>query len=445
MKIVIAGAGEVGSHLAKLFSNEDQDITLVDNDSERLGIMDSNYNLMTVEGNPTSFGALREANAGTCDIFIAVTPYQTNNVVACSIAKQLGARMTVARLDSYDYMEPSNLPYVKAMGVDRVIYPEQLAAQEILQSLRRTWMRNWFELHDGRLILVGVRVNHGCPLEGMKLRDFTYTNHHFHVSAINRAHRSIIPGGNDSMEAGDILYITTTREHVDELIPLTGNHEHTVRRVLILGGTKIARRLVNLGHDEFKFKIVEPSRDVCRKLTKKCYDADIVNGDGRDTDFLTEIGIEDMDALVALTESSETNIFSCITARDLGVKKTVADVENIQFLAQAEKLNVGTIVNKKLLASSYIFQLLLDQDSSTSKSLALTDAEVAELEVRPGSKITRAAVKDLELSRDMTLAGLFRNGEGMLIGGNTRMQAGDKVLVFCLAGALNKVERLFKN
>ncbi|MDE6041357.1 MAG: Trk system potassium transporter TrkA [Muribaculaceae bacterium] len=445
MKIVIAGAGEVGSHLAKLFSNEDQDITLLDNDSVRLGIMDSNYNLMPGEGDPTSFGALREANAGKCDLFIAVTPYQTNNIVACSIAKNLGARMTVARIDTYDYMQPDNLPYVHALGVDRVIYPEQLAAQEILQSLRRTWMRNWFELHDGRLILVGVRVNQSSPLEGMQLRDFTYKNHHFHVSAINRFHRTIIPRGNDTMEAGDVLYITTTKEHVDELIPLTGNEEYTVKRVLVVGGTKIARRLINLADDEFRFKVIETDRSVCRKLAKKCSEVDIVNGDARDSEFLSEIGIEDMDALVALTDSSETNIFSCLMARDLGVKKTVADVENIQFLAQAEKLNVGTIVNKKLLASSYIFQLLLDQDSSTSKSLALTDAEVAELEVRPNSKITRSAVKDLELSRDMTLAGLFRDGEGMLISGNTRMQAGDKVLVFCLAGALNKVERLFNS
>ena len=200
-----------------------------------------------------------------------------------------------------------------------------------------------------------------------------------------------------------------------------------------MGGSKIAVRLVNLGREQFKFKIVESNLEICRKLPQKCPDCEIIHGDARDTDLLADIGASDMDAFVALTDSSETNIFTCLTAKDIGIRKTVADVENIQFISQAENLNIGTVVNKKLLASSTIFQLLLDADSSTSKCLALADAEVAELEVRPGSKITRAPVKDLKLAREMTLAGLIRNGEGMLINGNTLIEPGDHVLVFCLA------------
>lgn len=443
MRIVIVGAGEVGSHLAKLLSDEEQDIMLVDADAERLALLDANYNLMTYVGNPTSFATLREAGVGRCDLFIAVTPYESNNIVACSVAKNLGARYTVARIDTYDFMDPANTAHVKHMGVDKVIYPEYLAAQEIITALKRTWVRNWFELHDGQIILAGVKLRPGAPLAGMKLKDFTYSNRHFHVSAIKRNHETIIPRGDDHMEIGDILYFTTTRDHVDDLLALTGKTEHKIKRVLIMGGSKIAVRLVNSAHEEFRFKIIESDLEICRKLPQKCPDCEIIHGDARDIDLLGDVGIADMDAFVALTSSSETNIFTCLTAKELGVKKTIADVENIQFISQAENLNIGTVINKKLLASSTIFQLLLDADSSTSKCLALADAEVAEIEVQPGSKITRSAVKDLTLPRELTLAGLIRDGQGMLISGGTQLQAGDHVLVFCLAGNLHKVERLF--
>lgn len=443
MKIVIAGAGEVGSHLAKLLSSEEQDIMVVDTDAERLAKLDANYNLMTVVGNPTSFAALREARAADCDLFIAVTPYESNNIVACSIAKNLGAVTTVARIDSYDFMNPDNAAHVRHMGVDRVIYPEYLAAEEIITALRRTWVRNWFELHNGRIILAGVKLRAQAPIVGMKLKDFAFTNRNFHVSAIKRNHETIIPRGDDRMEAGDILYFTTTRDHIDELIELTGKTRHRIRRVIIMGGSNIAVRLVNLGADEFKFKIIEADEARCRKLPQKCPDCEIIHGDARDTDLLADVGIADTDAFVALTDSSETNILSCLTAKEFGVKKTVADVETIQFISQAENLNIGKVVNKKLLASSTIFQLLLDSDSSTAKCLALADAEVAELEAREGSRITRSAVKDLKLPRELTLAGLIRGDEGMLITGNTVIRPGDHVLVFCLQGALHKVERLF--
>ena len=443
MRIVIAGAGEVGSHLAKLLSNEEQDITLIDANSERLAVLDANYNLMTYVGEPTSIASLRDAGAGNADLFIAVTPYETNNIVACSIAKNLGARTTVARIDTYEFMAPGNMPLVRHLGVDRVIYPEYLAAEEIVTALKHTWARNWFELHDGRIILAGVKLRQGAPLIGMKLKDFAYGHRHFHVSAIKRNHETIIPRGDDHMEAGDILYFTTTRDHIDELLVITGKNDTKVKRVLIMGGSKIAIRLINIAHDEFKFKIIESDLERCRKLPQKCPDCEIIHGDARDIDLLHDVGVGDMDAVIALTDSSETHIFSCLNAKELGVKKTVANVETIQFISQAENLNIGTVINKKLLASSSIFQLLLDTDSSTSKCLALADAEVAELEAKEGSKITSALVKDLKLPRGLTLAGLIRGDEGMLITGMTQILPGDHVLVFCLSGSLHKIERLF--
>lgn len=443
MKIVIAGAGDVGSHLAKLLSHEEQDILVIDEDAERLAFLDSNYNLMTLTGSPTSFRTLREARVGSCDLFIALTPSETDDIVACSIAKNLGADITVARINSYDFMEERNHELVTRMGVDKLIYPEYLAAQEIITAMRRSWVRQWFELHNGEIIVVGVKLTSRSPIAGQKIRDFAFANRNFHVSAIKRAHEIIIPRGDDTLEAGDIAYITSTHKHVDELLALTGKIEHKIRRAMIMGGGKIAIRLASLAGDEFDFKIIDNNPEVCRHLSEKCPNCDIIQGDARDIDLLIDEGIDQYDAFIALTGSSEANILTCLTAKEMGIKKTIAEVENIQYISQAEGLNIGTIINKKLLASSSIFQLLLDADSSTSKCLALSDAEVAELEVHPGAKISGKPVKELKLSHDMTLAGLIRNDKGMLVGGDTIILPGDHVVVFCLSGALHKVEKLF--
>lgn len=443
MKIVIAGAGEVGTHLAKLLTHEAQDILVVDENVQKLNVLDANYNLMTLQGSPTSFRTLREARVGTCDLFIAVTPSETDNIVASSIAKNLGAKMTVARISSFDFMEARNHQLVKNMGVDRLIYPEYLAATEIVTALRYPWVRHWFELHNGQILVVGIRLREGAPIAGMQLKEFASTNHNFHVSAIKRNHETIIPRGNDYLQVGDILYIASLREHVYELLELTGKKNHRIRRVMVMGGGKISIRFAVLADETYKIKIIDNREDVCRTLPEKCPNCEISFGDARDVDILMEEGITDTDAFVALTGSSEANILTCLTAKELGVKKTIAEVENIQYINQAESLNIGTIINKKLLASSTIFQLLLDADSSTSKCLALADAEVAELEAKPGSKICGKPVYTMHLPDSMTIAGLVRDGVGQLVSGETVIQPGDHVVVFSLSGSLHKVERLF--
>lgn len=442
MKIVIAGAGEVGTHLAKLLSNENQDIIIIDKDREKLAELDADYNLMTECGSPTSFFAQKDASVGSADLFIAVTPFESTNLVACSIAKSLGAKCTVARVSHYSFLDPDNRGTMDRMGVDRLIYPEYLAAKEIVTALEHSWVRNWFELHEGRIILVGVKLRDNAPLAGMQLKDFASMGH-FHVSAIRRNNETIIPRGNDSMLSGDILYITTTREHVDELVRLCGKVQRKIKRVLIMGGSKIAIRLVDMASDRFRFTIIDNNRETCNRLCEKCPDADIIFGDARDPDVLLDAGIDDSDAFITLSPSSESNILTTLTAKEFGIAKSVAEVEDIQFIAQAESLGIGTVINKKLLAGSSIFQLLLDADVSTSKCLALTDAEVAELEVKPNAKITRGPVRDLRLDSTMTLAALIRDDVGMLVTGNTTFRAGDRVMIFCLAGSLHKAEKLF--
>ena len=433
----------MGSHLARLLSRENLDIIIIDGNQARIDRLDSSCNLLATKGSPTSTSTLRSAIGGYCDLFIAVTPEETTNVISCILAKSLGARRTVARIDNYEFMVSENARLFASHGVDAMIYPEYLAAKEVLKSLERNWVRNWFELHDGELIVVGVKIRDNAEIVGKTLREISIHNHYYHVSAIKRNQETIIPGGNDTVMSNDIVYFTTTHEHIEGLRQICGKTKTDIRKVLIMGGSRIAVRLLSLAGDKYKFRIIEMNHDRCEYLAERCPDARISCGDARSVEMLMEEGISEMDAFVALTDSSETNILTCLTAKEYGVKKTIAEVEDLQFISQAENLNIGTILNKKLLASGKIFQMLLDADDESSKFMALADADVAEIEAKPKSKVTRAAVKDLGLSRDMTIAGLIRDGHGMLVSGNTLIQPGDHVLVFCLANTIHKIERLF--
>ncbi len=443
MKIIIVGAGEVGTHLAKMLSNEDQDIILLDNDQDRLDVIDSSYNLMTWNGSPSSFRTLRDIGVQNCDLYIAVTPYETRNLTSCGIARKLGAAKTVARIDSDEFQEPDNSAVLRSLGIDYLIYPESLASEEIHTAMRHNWARYWGELHDGDLILIGVKIRTECPILNCKLRDLPVKAHDFHVAAIKRNNETIIPSGNDAILQDDIVYFITTAPYVEEVRELCGKRKKTIRKVMIMGGSPIALRFALDYHDRYHIKIIDIDREHCEQLAMMLPDCEILVGDGRDIEVLRENNVGQYDAFLSLTDSSETNILACLTAKEFGVPKTIADVENIQFLSQAENLNIGTTINKKLLASSHIFKILLDTDQSSAKCLALADAEVAELKVREGARITKAQVKDLRLPYGMTLAALVRDGRCEMVGGYTRIIPGDYVVVFCLSGSIHKIEKWF--
>lgn len=442
MKIVIAGAGEVGTHLAKLLLNENQDITIIDSDEEKLLKLES-YNMLTHVGNPVSFKTLRNAGAENCDLFIAVTPFETDNVLACEIAKTLGAGKAVARIDNYDFLREENRSFFIDKGIDDLIYPEYLAAEEMEIALKRAWVRNWFELCNGELIIIGVKIRENAKMVGMPLRDLFKMSNYAHISAIKRNHETIIPRGEDYIRVNDIVYIATTNGDMQNIRTLCGKSDINVNNLMIMGGSRIAVQLAMRVGDDYKITIIESDINRCEELAERLPNCSIIHGDGKNFEILEEEGIEDMDAFIALTENSEANILSCLAAKEYGVKKTIAEVENIQFISVAEALNIGTIINKKLLASSRIFQFLLDSDSTNAKCLALADAEVTELVAKKGSKITNAKIKDLNLSRDLTIAGMLRDGKGYLVQGDTQIQEGDHVVVFCLSGAIHKVEKLF--
>ncbi|MBQ6549066.1 MAG: Trk system potassium transporter TrkA [Prevotella sp.] len=446
MKIVIVGAGAVGTHLSKLLSREHQDCVLIDADEERLNGL-GEFDVMTYCASPTSIKALKEAGTPHADLFVGVTPEESTNINACILAHALGAKKTVARIDNYEYLSPSLQPFFKNLGLDSLIYPEVLAATDINNGLKMSWVRQRWDVHDGALILLGIKLREAAEILNLPLKDLCGPDDPYHIVAIKRGGETIIPSGMDELRVNDLAYFMTTKDYIPYIRKIVGKEHYTdVKNVIIMGGGKTAVRAALTAPEYMNVKIIEKDAARCEKLNELLENNDtmVIHGDGRDLGLLEEEGVKNTQAFVALTGNAETNILACLTAKKLGVRKTVAMVENLDYVSMAESLDIGTIINKKTIAASRIFQMMLEADVDNLRSLMLVDAEVAEFTASEGSRVTKKPVKELGMPFGVTIGGLVRNGQGMLVNGNSQIEAGDSVMVFCHEQKLNNVEKFFK-
>ena len=444
MRIIIAGAGAVGTHLARLLVQENHDIILMDEEKERLSNIKDNVELLAQVGNCNSLKALYDANVKNTDLFIAVTPEESKNITACMLASNMGAKKTLARIDNYEYLLPKNIEFFQKLGIDSMIYPEMMAAREIESALRNPWTRNWWELSNGSIILSGAKIRENAPISNRYIHELTPENKKFHIVAIKRNNNTIIPTGKDQVLPEDILYFTTLRKNVADLPVIMGKTSFETKNIIIMGGSRIALQTVNYLPDNINVKIVEKDRERAEFLVEKTpSNVTVFLGDGRDTELLVNEGINEADAFLALTANSEANILACIAAKQHGVKKTIAEVENLDYISLAEKFDIGTIINKKLIAASKIYELLLKADASNIKNLVFANANVGEIIARPNSKVTKKLIKNLRLPTDITFGALIRNGEPMLIDGETLIEPYDQVVVFFLNRSMKSIEEYF--
>lgn len=443
MKIVIAGAGEVGTHLAKLLSRENFDITLLDEDPEKLKNLESNYDLLTFTGLPTSINDLSETGVSHADLFIAVTPYESVNMTACMLAKNLGAKKTLARIDNHEYLEPENREFFEKMGVNHLIYPEMLAAREIVESLKSSWVRQNLSFCNDALILIGMKVRKNAVIINQMFNKGFFDHDRYRVVAIKRNNKTIIPSGTDQIIADDIVYFMTTSENLDFVREQGGKTDYPIRNVMFMGGSRIAQKTIKSLATGYTIKVLERNREKSYSLAGKLNNSMIINCDGRNLEILKEEGIQEMDAFIAATANTEANILACVAAKRFGVKKTIAEVENNDYIMLAENMDIGTVINKKMIAASYIYQITLDANVTNVRSLSSADAEVAEFIAKPGSKITRAKIRDLNLPDQVNIGGYVRDGIGSIVNGNTVIKPNDHVIVFCISSAIRKVEKFF--
>lgn len=445
MKIIIVGAHSIGRHLARLLSRNKEDITVIDEDEERLNRIGSDYDLLTLQGDPSSMKILREAGTKDADLFIAVSPDQSLNINCCIIAHALGSKKTVAKIDCEEYIEEEIADFYKQLGVDNLIYPEMLAARNINNGLKMSWVRERWDVHNGALVMLGIKLRETCTILNRPLRDLCGPEDPYHVVAVKRGNDTIIPGGNDELKLYDLAYFMTMKQYIPYIRKIVGKEHYVdVKDVMVMGGGRTAVRAVNTMPGYMKPKVIEINHTRCEELDQLLKDdALVINGDGRDVSLLMDEGIRNTQAFVALTSNAETNILACLTAKRQGVRKTVAMVESMDYANMAESLDIGTIINKRVIAASRIYQLMLDADVMNVTFLVSANADVVELIPKDGSKVTRKAVRDLGLPQGMTIGGLVRDGKGMLVSGNTQIMPGDSVVVFCHNLNMKKIEKFF--
>ena len=448
MKIIIAGAGEVGYHLAKLLSYESQDITLIDINKESLSYADSHLDIKVIKGDATSISILKEAQISKTDLVISVTASETTNITACVLAKQFGAKRTIARISNTEFIKHKEEIGFEKLGIDELISPESLAANEIELLLNQSAFNNTYEFENGQLIMIGLSLSRNADFVGRSVMEVgrLFPALQFMPIALQRygTQYTIIPRGNTQFKEGDQVYFVTTKEGVDEIYKVSGKVREILKNVLILGGSKIGYKAAQgLCKNNFNIKLIEKNRQKAFELAEDLPNALVIHGDGRDLELLKEEDIQNMDAFISVTGNSETNIMSCLLAKSMGVKKTIALVENMNYFQLSHSIGIDTLINKKLMAANNIFRFVRKGEVVAMTKLINMNAELLEFEVTPTSKICDKVIKNIDFPRSTIIGGVIRDGVGLIALGDFKIESGDRIVVCCLPQSISKVEKLF--
>jgi len=448
MKIIIAGAGEVGFHLAKLLSYESQDITLIDSDKDSLSYAESHLDIRVLKGDATSISIMNDAQVSQSDLVIGVTSSETTNITLCLLAKQLGCKKTIARISNTEFIDYKDLIKFSEMGIDELISPEELAATEIKLLLSQSAFNDTYEFEEGLLIMVGVSLPSGAPFVGKTVQEAAqiFPELHFMPIALQRrgTQFTLIPRGNTEFKEEDQVYFITDRKGLEELYKLTGKKKEEIRNVMILGGSKVGTKAArDLCEQRFNVKIIEKDKNKAFEIADMLPNALVINGDCRNVELLEEESLESMDAFIAVTGNSETNIMSCLVAKSKHIKKTIALVENMDYFQISHSIGVDTLINKKLLAANNIFRYVRKGEVVALTRLNNLNAEILEFVVKASSEVNGELIRELDFPREASIGGVIRQGKGNIALGDFRIQEGDRVVVCCLPSAIPRIEKLF--
>lgn len=445
MNILIAGDGEVGLHLAKQLASENHNITIVDPNEELLKMVESHTDLMTITGDSTSIAVLKSANIHKTDLLISVVHNEQINIITAILGKKLGAKKTIARVNSLENLSEENKHIYESLGIDSMVCPEEIAAHEITNLLHQTEAIEIFDFTDKKLSLFLLKLEKNAPVINKTLNQIAQENPHlqFRAVAIHRNGQTIIPKGDDKFITNDLTYIITKPEGIEGLMALSGKAHIEIKNIMVVGGGRVGRTACKRLEKEINIKLFEVDKEKCLSLTDYLEDTLVIHGDARDIQLLEEEDIRGVDAFIAVTNNSETNILTCLHARKFGVKKTIALVENIDYIDISQNIGIDTIINKKLITASYIVRFTMGSEVTSLKCLSGVDAEVIELVAKPSSAITKKQIKNLNVPDGALIGGFYRKNESFIAIGNSQIEEGDRVVVFCLPHAISKIDRLF--
>jgi len=435
----------VGLHLAEALVRSNHDITIVDPHEELLKMMESHSDLMTITGDSTSTAVLQRANVKHADLVIAVLHDEHINLLTGIIAKKLGAKKVIARVNTMENLSPEVWRMYQDLGIDGLLSPEDIAAQEIISLLKQNASLETYDFSGGKLQLFMVKLESEAEILGKTVDEVIdqYQHLEFRIAAIHRRQSTFIPQGEDVFQIGDMVYVVTKPHAVKDIIKLSGKKKINVHNVMIVGGGRVGRITAKRLENELNIKVLENNKERCMDLTNYLSEALVVNADARDLDLLEDEGIKDMDAFIAVTDNTETNILTCLQAKSFGVKKTIALVENIDYIDISQNIGIDSIINKKLIAASYMVKYTLGAKVSSLKCLSGIDADIVEFDVRAGSAVTRKTIGQLAMPNDAIICGITRDGESFIATDDFQIETDDLVVVLALPNGIPAVERLF--
>ena len=446
MKIIIAGAGNVGFHLAKMLSSEAQDIYLLDKNEERLQFVASQIDVFTINGDAKSIEVMEKATVSSCDLIIAVTSSEETNMLVCMLAKKFGAKRTIARINDVDIIKNNKEQFYNDLGIDTLISPTHLATMEIERLIHRAVFTDDLEFENGKLTVFGICVDKNSPLVDKTIKESSYLNPDlsFKPIALHRNEETIMIKNDTVLLSNDIVYFISNQESIDSIIKVCGKESFKIKDIMILGGSRIGVYAAELLESNFNVTLVEKDKERCEVIAGMLKRTLVINLDGHDVKQLEDEGLRDMDAFVTVTADSEMNIMSSLVAKNHGVKKTIARVENIDYIHLSQAIGVDTLINKKIIAASNIFKYVRKGNVSSVASLHGVDAEIIEFIVNPKSKVTKAPIKDLKFPKTSNIAGVIRKGKGIIPFGDFQLQSQDKAIVFSLTESIHKIEKFFQ-
>lgn len=445
MRIIIAGAGEVGFHLARLLATEAQDIILIDVVKERLDYAQTLMDVDTIRGDSTSFATLKEAGISNTDMLISVTSSEDTNLATCIIGKKLGAKRTIARISNTEYLRDKETLDLRTVGIDELICPETLAAREIKRLLRESVVTESFDFEEGKLSFIGILLPEKAPCINKTLIESADLNpkNNFVTVAIHRGNETIIPRGDTQLRPGDHAYFITLPDGIDDVLKFTGKERLGIKNVMILGGSRTGVHTARRLSKRYKVKLIEADREKSFELADELPEVLVINGDGTSADLLEEEGIQGMDAFVALTGNSETNILAALVAKNRGVAKAIALVENVEYIKLSQSIGLDTMINKKLIAADFISRYIRKGEVVSLTRIHGVDAEILEFKVKENSRIIEKRIKDLHFPNGAIIGGVVRKGEGLIALGDFQIQPGDRVVVFSLYKWIHDIEKFF--
>ena len=446
MKIVLAGAGDIGFHLAELLSYEQQDITLIDSNSDVLKQVEEKLDVFTVKGDASSPTTLGEAEVGRADLFLAVTTSEKTNVIACILAKKMGAKQSIGRVSNVEYLKPNHKETFKSLGVDALFSPKLLAAQEIQRLIQQSYFTDLFEFEGGKFSLTGITIKHSSNLINKTIAEIDLENADlpFRPIAILRGNNSIIPRGQTVILEGDHVYFLVPKDRMKGFLKLLGAEEKKIKNIMLVGGSDVGMLTAQLLESNYNVKLIEKIKTNCQQIAECLEETLVLNGDPTNYDLLRQEGLEEMDCFVSLMPSTESNILACLMAKKSGVYKTIALVENIDYTHLSQNIGIDTLINKKLIAANNIFRFVRKGKVEAITSLHGVDAEVIEYSIHRNNRVTKKPLRALHFPEKALIGGVIRADQSYIPDGNFQLEVGDKVIVFALPEAISKVEELFR-